>query len=241
MSSLSSLHISPLAVDFFTPEEMPNADFLSIPTPRQPPVHNVTIDVRQSFELRAYVFRLKWRSNGEDFGIDEATHDEMLYNLRYPPSIDLVARQVLHAVEHLVNAVESADEFHSVVVTEFHQILFRAFNNEYPAPQHYNCQCQLSDPLPSSAAVEKSKELLLSLLNKQQKEEFLKTGCFSVAGPNEPLSIQDRYNFSVQCKTTRMKYCLVVPGVPIYDQMAALKLLIESDPEEFFQKANLRA
>lgn len=85
-----------------------------------------------------------------------------------------------------------------------------------------------------------AKALLLSLLSKKQQKEFLDSNGyrFTVEVGGEHFEILKTNTFSVHHQKTRSRYCMTTPGLPLYDQMAATKLLLESDPEAFFKIAN---
>lgn len=92
-------------------------------------------------------------------------------------------------------------------------------------------------------AIEKAKETLMDCLDERQKRDFAAFGCFTVSVKNGPFEGRYRINtdrsFSVMQLETNDQYCVTAYEVPIYDQMLAVKLLLENEPEAFFRKANI--
>ena len=94
----------------------------------------------------------------------------------------------------------------------------------------------------NAAAEARAKSLLLRLLTPKQKEEFTCRGYFTVevARRGRFVILPDAM-FNVLEMATGDCYCAVpATGVPIADLMLAQKLLLESDPDQFFRKANCR-
>ena len=93
-----------------------------------------------------------------------------------------------------------------------------------------------------SAAEARARSLLLRMLTPRQQEEFARTGYFTV----EPTGrgrfvILPNAMFNVLEMVTGDCYCAVTAtGVPIADLMLAQKLLLETDPDQFFRVANCR-
>lgn len=90
----------------------------------------------------------------------------------------------------------------------------------------------------------RARGILLEFLDQKQRAEFEEYKRFRVQG-------QDGYRYVIEHKfahnvyriegeTKVVEYCLVSTGhVPIYDLMLTQKLLLESNPEPFFAKANV--
>ncbi|HMK23517.1 MAG TPA: hypothetical protein VK466_14370 [Terriglobales bacterium] len=99
-------------------------------------------------------------------------------------------------------------------------------------------------PLSARMAAEvRARKLLLRTLSPVQREEFESRGYFSVQVPKRgkfwilPSSV-----FNVLHAATGTSYCAGPRAeVPLSDLMLAQKLLLESDPDAFFEVANRRA
>lgn len=88
----------------------------------------------------------------------------------------------------------------------------------------------------------RAKSLLLRVLTPRQREEFARSGYFAVevVGRGRFVILPDAM-FNVLEMATGDCYCAVpATGVPIADLMLAQKLLLESDPDQFFRVANCR-
>jgi len=95
---------------------------------------------------------------------------------------------------------------------------------------------------PGAAAEARAKSLLLRALAPKQLQEFARSGYFTVevAGRGRFVILPDAM-FNVLEMATGDCYCAVpATGVPIADLMLAQKLLLESDPDQFFRAANCR-
>jgi hypothetical protein len=95
---------------------------------------------------------------------------------------------------------------------------------------------------PGAVAEARAKSLLLSVLTSKQREDFTRSGYFAVevAGRGKFVILPDAM-FNVLEMATGDCYCAVpVVGVPVADLMLAQKLLLESDPDQFFRAANCR-
>jgi hypothetical protein len=93
-----------------------------------------------------------------------------------------------------------------------------------------------------AAAEARAKSLLLGVLTPKQREDFTRSGYFTVevAGRGNFVILPDAM-FNVLEPATGDCYCAVpATGVPIADLMLAQKLLLESDPDQFFRTANCR-
>ncbi len=87
-------------------------------------------------------------------------------------------------------------------------------------------------------AAKKARELLVSQLNKAQRESFEKNKSFDVAGKDgKTYRISSERSFNVK-GPDGVKYCGQTVDTPIEDQMLAQKLLLENDPAKFFKNAN---
>jgi len=88
----------------------------------------------------------------------------------------------------------------------------------------------------SHSSLEKSYAMLMENLNDGQRGSFIKYEHFDI------ISQAERYRLSKDI-TTRLrdgtKYCVIFPGLPLYDQILARKLFLECNPEEFFRVANV--
>ena len=91
----------------------------------------------------------------------------------------------------------------------------------------------------SGTAEVRARDLLLRMLSPSQRKEF-EFGYFSVNVPGRgkfwicpwrSLNVEDPSTGDCYCCTTEV-------AVPLYDLMLAQKLLLESDPDQFFSVAN---
>lgn len=106
------------------------------------------------------------------------------------------------------------------------------------APHIYYPRLDLGGPKIDSKAIKKARELLVSQLNKAQRESFEKTKSFEVAGKDgKTYRISSERSFNVK-GPDGVKYCGQTVDTPIEDQMLAQKLLLEHDPAKFFKNAN---
>lgn len=98
-------------------------------------------------------------------------------------------------------------------------------------------------------AVEKSKSLLLSFLSPEQQGQLSKTGKFKVTAPSETVYELDSRsrNYNIVDWTHGKRLCAVLGGnpfehgyreMPIFDQLLAQMLMIETDEAKFLQIAN---
>lgn len=84
--------------------------------------------------------------------------------------------------------------------------------------------------------VAKSRELLNANLTPEQRREFAVKDCFTVEVKDETYELRPDITERL---SDHAKFCAVIPGLPVYDQMLARKLYLERDPEAFFKAANL--
>jgi hypothetical protein len=94
----------------------------------------------------------------------------------------------------------------------------------------------------SEQASKRALELMLRMLNAEQRARFIRRGHFCVRSPGwGDYEIYPRPVFNVISLDTGICYCAVpdVP-VPIADMMLAQKLLLEHMPHRFFAVANQR-
>jgi hypothetical protein len=84
-------------------------------------------------------------------------------------------------------------------------------------------------------ASRKAQKLLLENLNDEQRKEYQETKSFTVK------TDKDEYKLSAT-ETLRLsdknRFCAVVNGIPVEDQLLAKKLYLENCPDEFFKVAN---
>lgn len=100
----------------------------------------------------------------------------------------------------------------------------------------------------SPEAREISRKLLLEYLDKEQYEQFMSDGCFWVRARQydyliTPETSGNVWQYSKQvfaiCPPRRLAaYCLQLLGVPLYDQLLAQKLLLETNEAFFLRRAN---
>lgn len=93
-------------------------------------------------------------------------------------------------------------------------------------------------------AIKRSLDLLREFLNEDQKVELTASGRFHVRGLDGHLYLikmgHGHNVFRIEQGVPTMEYCLVAQGrVPVYDLMLTQKLLLETDPEKFFDTANI--
>ena len=84
--------------------------------------------------------------------------------------------------------------------------------------------------------VERSRRLLVENLTPEQGIDFERHGYFKVESQGEEYEVRD--NITVRVRDGA-RFCVVYPGLPVYDQMLARKLDLEHRPEMFFKIANL--
>jgi hypothetical protein len=99
--------------------------------------------------------------------------------------------------------------------------------------------------LEQQQALERSKELFLSMLSEEQRAEFVGKGWFVVSGKRGRYKIypQDSYNVFVLDESgleTNSLCCVPKDDVPLYDHLLAQKLYLEHDESYFLRKANTR-
>lgn len=86
-------------------------------------------------------------------------------------------------------------------------------------------------------ANECAKRLLLSCLSPDQKREFEENKRFTVvAQSGQAYTVTTAASFNV--KTDEWAFCAGPQGVPVYDQMLAQKLMLETDEVRFIDAAN---
>ena len=85
-------------------------------------------------------------------------------------------------------------------------------------------------------ALAKSRSLLLENLTPEQRREFEAREAFTVEVKDERYEIRPDIT---ERHRDHSKFCAIIPNLPVYDQMLARKLYLESDPEAFFKAANL--
>lgn len=99
------------------------------------------------------------------------------------------------------------------------------------------------------AAIARARGTLVSCLNPAQLEQFNATGEFDVVmsrtqgWPRGRYRIRQRRTFTVLHVETGDEYCAVIDDAscPVFDQMLAMKLLLEIEPARFFATANRSA
>lgn len=97
-----------------------------------------------------------------------------------------------------------------------------------------------------NAAIARARDTLVSCLNPAQLEQFNATGEFDVVmsrtqgWPRGRYRIRQRRTFTVLHVETGDEYCAVIDDAscPVFDQMLAMKLLLEIEPARFFATAN---
>lgn len=88
-------------------------------------------------------------------------------------------------------------------------------------------------------ASDKARALLLKNLDAEQKATFLDKNEFSVrAKDGNVYRITKKLSFNVHGPDGR-KYCGQLVNTPVEDQMLAQKVLLENDPQKFFDNANI--
>lgn len=96
----------------------------------------------------------------------------------------------------------------------------------------------------AEAVLERARQLLLSCLSPYERYEFEVFGEFHVLGKDGfHYVIEERFGhnvFRVEDGERTWKYCLVYENwsIPRYDLMLGQKLLLENDPDTFFETAN---
>lgn len=84
----------------------------------------------------------------------------------------------------------------------------------------------------------KARELLLSQLNEEQKQDYVTNQRFSVKAKDGQVYVISRaQSFNVR-GPDGTRYCGQLEDVPLEDQMLAQKLLLEHNPDKFFKNAN---
>jgi hypothetical protein len=96
---------------------------------------------------------------------------------------------------------------------------------------------------PSTLASERAKRLLMNNLSPDQRRDFQATGEFIVRTKTTAYKITSTYNFNViqlNKKGEPLEALCVRPvgDVPLYDQLLAQKLMIETDERGFLAAAN---
>lgn len=88
-------------------------------------------------------------------------------------------------------------------------------------------------------ADERSRDLLLSLLNHAQRQMFEKEGHFDVLGRSgQVYRLRTGRSINVDLVGQKQRLCAVVPSeLPVYDQLAAQKLMIETNEDQFLRIA----
>lgn len=230
----------------------------SPPILRHPTIRLTSLDWNRSEISCSYIFSLQVeiRSSSNRFTVEQAITDEALFNLGLrPPPTDQFLMAIREDMNIVVGQAQSEAEFFSVIHDAFKESLLRNLDRSHERFRRPSLDSNFAgtwwvnqsgyyeisdffDQSSSAIAIDRAKKLLLSLLNKEQQRDFEKTQSFVVENQKERFRIRNCINYAVISERTRTKFCVVVPGVPIYDQMAALKLLLESDPEEFFRLAH---
>src|SRR3990167_11414180 len=82
----------------------------------------------------------------------------------------------------------------------------------------------------------KSRALLVANLTPEQRHEFEAKESFTVKVKDEAYEVRPDITERLG---DHARFCAVIPGLPVYDQMLARKLYLERDPEAFFKAANL--
>ena len=82
--------------------------------------------------------------------------------------------------------------------------------------------------------VSKSRALLNANLTPEQRRELSIKDCFTVEAKGEIYEV--RADITERLRD-HARFCAVIPGLPVYDQMLARKLYLEHDPEGFFKAA----
>lgn len=101
----------------------------------------------------------------------------------------------------------------------------------------------------TEAAIARARDTLVSCLNPAQLEQFNATGEFDVVmsrtqgWPRGRYRIRQRRTYTVLHVETGDEYCAVIEDAscPVFDQMLAMKLLLEIEPARFFATANRSA
>lgn len=122
----------------------------------------------------------------------------------------------------------------------------RIISDYHPSMASFDFSEELRSPQPLGQAAKanaRARELLVSLLNEVQKKQFESGGTFDVTLPAgwsttpETFRFHQRTNNMVEHLRTKDNYCVIMPGMPLFDQMAGVKLLLECDTKEFFRIA----
>src|SRR3990167_4254380 len=153
----------------------------------------------------------------------------------------MITLQLHERIQYLARS--EPQRFRELAQSEFSRAVGAALHEQWNYEQRY---VQASPPYDfydlredevTKKIEQRAKDLLLSLLNTEQQHELEHSNSFVVLSPRGPLRISCCRTNAVHSLIEKRNYCLTVPGVPFYDQMAALKLLIESDPATFFREA----
>lgn len=101
------------------------------------------------------------------------------------------------------------------------------------------------DPFqPGLSRDENSRRHLIRYLNDQQRAQFARGQSFSVSpikpGPwsKRTFHITPSFSYNVTDLKSGQQFCLVTPGVTIFEHMLNQKILLETDPMQFFASAN---
>lgn len=84
-------------------------------------------------------------------------------------------------------------------------------------------------------AITKSHALLMANLTPEQRREFEAAEAFRVKIKDETYELRPDITERL---SDHARFCAIIPGLPVYDQMLARKLYLEHDPEAFFRAAN---
>lgn len=172
---------------------------------------------------------------------------------------------VCHSVRHLdveaatrilrdtINEANHVVRRHEMRVREEQEIRRRVpdsiwFDEAANTPNHWADSMRYAmaaNPFKSEeaeAARNKALATLKSALTPKQLDEFNANQTFKVSiqsGERKgTYEISNVRNYCVKHLETGDRYCVVTPEAPVYDQMLAIKLLLENEPETYFAKAN---
>lgn len=210
------------------------------------PVRAEINDLRASYrdcsETRSFIVTVSWTHLGAHFSADHTFNLEELVSLSITVNDHSFLRHVLYQVKRISHEVQDHGHFFQTLECELRGIIERLpssrwFDVRMPWVVQYGSPLAIEQRQVNPQAEARARELLLSVLNEAQRADYLTTQSFKVL--NNCYRIHRLRSSAVVDETNGDIYCVLCPELPLDDQMAALKLLLEADPETFFKTANV--
>ena len=116
----------------------------------------------------------------------------------------------------------------------------RAVSPERLAQQYQQINQAMEWPPPNEGAQKRAEELFLMICGKEAFDTLKSGKPLPVTGSQGTrYTLHKRASYCVERVSDNARLCAVVPGVPLWDHLLGIKLMIENDEPKFLETANV--